>query len=640
MISKKYFIPFLVCFLAVSFSVFAQKETDEVDSLQTLLENAELHDTVRTNLLSRLSFVYRSNLPAKSLKYAQEALHLAQKIGYKKGIANALADMGNFNLQIGDYAKAIDYTLQALKIDEEIGNLKGISRDKNNLGAAYDSKGEIDRALRYYEESATIDKAIKDESNLSSILNNIGVIYQRKNELGKALEYFLEGLKIADKNSNQMYIGISLNNIGDVYHDAGNQRESIRFQRQALTIEQKIKDQEGIAYSFNGLARSYTAINQLDSAEYFALQALQINRKMGFKPQLKDNFYTLKNIAFQKKDFGKALAYADSTIALNDSLFSEDKNKLITQLQQKFELDKKQTEIESLQKDNIIKAQEIEKQSLLRNTWLASFGITLALVIGLFFLYFQRIKINQRLHKINQELNSKNKELYNLNATKDKLFSIISHDLRSPFNSLKSVLELMKENAFSPREIEQVSSQLHQNVENISYTLDNLLQWSISQMKGAQTNIEKINLAEIITETINFYQEVAKQKDITLVNISLPNSYIKADKNQVRLILRNLVNNALKFTFSKGTVTIGTQTKNEKLEVYVTDTGIGMTEEQVANLFSPANRSTKGTLGEKGTGLGLLLAKEFVENNGGEMVVKSKKYEGSTFTFSLHSAQK
>ncbi len=634
-ILKKYVLFFFICFNTAFFGVFAQKEAGQIDSLQILLTNKDLHDTSRVDLLSKMSFIYRNNAPKKSLEYTQEALLLAQKINYKKGMATCLADIGNFNWQIGDYAQMIDYTLQALKIDEEIGNKKGIARDISNLGSAYDSKGELDKALRYYEQATSIDKENKDESNLSNTLNNIGVIYQRKEEFGKALEYFLEALKIADKNSNQQYIGISLNNIGDVYHNAKNFKESIRFQKQALGIAQKIQDNEGIAYSYDGLAKSFTEINQLDSAEYFAFKALQINREMGFKPQIKDNFHTLKNIASQKGDFQKALAYADSMIILNDNLFGEDKNKLISQLQQKFELGKKQTEIESLQKDNIIKAQEIEKQSLLQNIWVASFGVALALVIGLFILYYQRIKINKRLNKINHELNSKNKELHNLNTTKDKLFSIISHDLRSPFNSLKSVLELMKESAFSPQEIEHISSQLHQNVENISYTLDNLLQWSISQMKGAQTNIEKINISEIITETINFYQEVAKQKDISLLSISLPNSYVNADKNQIRLILRNLVNNALKFTFSKGTVSIGTQVKNGKLEVSVTDTGVGMTDEQVSNLFSPANRSTKGTSGEKGTGLGLLLSKEFVENNGGEMVVKSKKHEGSNFTFSL-----
>jgi signal transduction histidine kinase len=625
---KKYFILLLFSLYLFSFS-FAQNNK-KIDSLQALLEKNQLSDSLRLEILSSLArdCQYTST---NCLQFVQEGLALAQKNSNPLKEAEFLALLGSLNLTIGDYPKAIEYTLQALKIDEKLDNQAGISRDLNNLGVAYSSKGEIDKALKYYEESFQIDQFIHDNSKLSITLNNIGVIYYQKKQLSKALDYFWKGLAESEKQKDKLRIGVSLNNIGDVYYDIGEYTKSNIFQYQALKIEQEIHDYEGIAYSYNALAKSYMALDKFDSAEYFARQALQVNRSFSFNPQIKDNYQTLKDIFSKKGDFKKAFLYADSTITMMDSLFSDDKNKLINQLQQKFELDKKQSEIESLQKDNIIKQQEIENQNLWRSIWIFSLGITLVFIAVLFYSNYQRKKVNDRL-------NAKNEALKNLNATKDKLFSIISHDLRSPFNTLKSTLELMKENAFSPKEIELVSKQVQKNIENISYTLDNLLQWSLSQMKGGSTNIEKVELGEIITETINFYQEVVKQKALQIVNQIDSPIFVMVDKNQLRLILRNLLNNAIKFSFIKGNIRFSHTIKGKEIEISVSDTGVGMAEEQLKDLFSPSNRSTPGTSGEKGTGLGLLLCKEFVENNGGKISVQSTLHKGTTITFSLKLA--
>lgn len=631
----KYSFLFLTCLFSVFVGANAQEKT-EIDSFFNILKDNKLADTTRALVLSKLSYTYLRNAPENTLKYAQEALALSQKISFSKGEGAALSQIGSFYWQVGKYPRAMSYYLQALSIEEKIGNKEGIARNLNNLGLVYDSQNNLDKALEYYQKSLRIDKEINNYQAIPFGLNNIGVIYYRKKEYGKALESYLEGLRIAEKNSDQSLIGVSLNNIGDVYLSVGKYDDAIRFQKQAMILEEKINDQEGVAYSLDALAKSYIALGKLDSAEYYIMQAVQVNQKLGITPQLKENYQSIKEIAFQRKDYMKAYWYANAYSTILDSLFSKDKNELINQLEQNYELGKKQAEIDVLQNENIIKQQEIEKQNLWRIIWVISFGVALAFVFGLYFLYYQRNKANTKLNNINTQLNKTNRELRDLNATKDKLFSIISHDLRSPFSTLKSSLELMRMNAFSPEEIEQVSTQLHQNVENISYTLDNLLQWSMFQMKkGERTHIEKVALNEVIEETVNFYAEVAKNKEITLATNLLPDLYVNVDKNQMRFVFRNLLNNALKFTFPQGKITISSHIKGENIEIVVADTGVGMTEEQIDKLFSPANRSTRGTKGEKGTGLGLLLCKEFVENNGGTISVTSQQYKGSYFLITM-----
>jgi two-component system, sensor histidine kinase and response regulator len=635
---KKYFLFFFTCFY-FWFSDLIAQENREVDSLLRQLEERNMPDSTRMELLSNLTYVHQTISPEKSFRYIEEGLALAQAKNDKKYTAEFLAHLGNTNWYIGDYPNALYNILQALKINESLNNKKGIAKNLNSLGLIYDNQGDLKKALSYYEQAIELDKERNDSTKLSVMLNNIGVIYQKQRQLKKALVTFFEALATADRQDNKYLIGVSLNNIGDTYYEFQEYSASISWQKKALVIEQKIQDNEGIAYSYNAIGKVYSALNKLDSAEYYALTALAIATKYQFKPQIKEILLNLKGISFAKGNFKKAIIYADSAMAMTENLFGEDKNKAINQLQQRYELGKKETEIESLQKDNRIKEIQIENQHLWRNIWIINLGVAVAFILGLVFLYSQRVKTNKRLNKINQELNGKNQELHKLNATKDKLFSIISHDLRSPFGTLKSTLELMKENAFSPLEIEKVSSLLHQNVENISYTLDNLLQWSVSQMAGGEVRIEHIKLEDIMIETVNFYSEVARQKGIDLIILpTSPTIAVKADRNQLRLIMRNLLNNAIKFTFPKGKVTISAQIKEQEAEISVVDTGVGMSEERLNSLFFPASRSTNGTSGEKGTGLGLLLVKDFVENNQGKITVHSTQYHGTSFTFTLKIA--
>lgn len=635
---KSVFLFFISCFYFLFSDLLAQ-ENREVDSLLQQLERENIPDSIRMELLSNLAYTYQTISPEKSFKYIEEGLGLAQTKNNKKYTAEFLAHLGNTNWYIGDYPNALYHILQALKINESLNNKKGIAKNLNSLGLIYDNQGELEKALSYYEQSIELDKERNDSTMLPTMLNNVGVIYQKQGQLKKALAILFQALAAADRQANQYSKGLALNNIGDTYYEFHEYPTSISWQRRALAIEQKIQDNEGIAYSYNAIGKAYSALNKLDSAEYYALNALAIATKYQFKPQIKEILLNLKDISFVGGNYKKAMIYADSAIVMTENLFGEDKNKAINQLQQRYELDKKETEIEFLQKDNRIKEIEIENQHLWRNIWVITLGVAVAFILGLVLLYAQRVKTNKRLNEINQELSGKNHELHKLNATKDKLFSIISHDLRSPFNTLKSTLELMKENAFSPTEIEKVSSLLHQNVENISYTLDNLLQWSISQMAGGEVHIESIKLEDIVTETINFYSEVARLKEIDLVTASISSAtYVKADINQLRLIMRNLVNNAIKFTFPKGKVTISSQIKAQEVEISIVDTGVGMSEDRLNSLFFPASRSTNGTSGEKGTGLGLLLVKDFVENNQGKIIVQSKQYHGTSFIFTLKIA--
>jgi signal transduction histidine kinase len=250
-------------------------------------------------------------------------------------------------------------------------------------------------------------------------------------------------------------------------------------------------------------------------------------------------------------------------------------------------------------------------------------------------------KENTRLmHEQNTLLERKVEErtlaLQRANDTKDKLFAIIGHDLKSPINSLKALLDLSANDNITQEEFTSISKNLRNSVENIHFTLNNLLEWANGQMEGIETLPKAVHVYELVHANLSLFYEIAQDKYIAFYNEVPKDAIVWADENQLNLVLRNLISNALKFTYVSGTVTISYQNNNNRGKIAIQDTGTGISPENIAKLFNPnAHFSMQGTKGEKGTGLGLALCKDFIERNGGTISVESNPEEGTTFFLDL-----
>lgn len=249
-----------------------------------------------------------------------------------------------------------------------------------------------------------------------------------------------------------------------------------------------------------------------------------------------------------------------------------------------------------------------------------------------------RVKSALQLHEYMNEIKRQQSELAALNHVKDKVFSIIAHDLRNPFASIGMFVDVLLDNAavFSPEEVTDIANDLHESLSSANLLLENLLQWSRSQMEHINLVSEKLKLEDVANSVQRLFRNNIKTKEIDF-NIEFPSElYAFADNHMLNFIIRNLVSNAIKFTPNEGSITVsGRVTENEMCEVAVKDTGVGIGEEHLSKIFADEHFSTRGTDGEKGTGLGLMLCKEFVEKNGGVLKVSSVEGEGSTFYFSL-----
>lgn len=244
------------------------------------------------------------------------------------------------------------------------------------------------------------------------------------------------------------------------------------------------------------------------------------------------------------------------------------------------------------------------------------------------------------LEKAFKEINGQKKELEELNATKDKFFSIVAHDLRSPVSALAGFSQMLANNGnrLSPEKITAYSEELNKSAKNTLSLIENLLTWASTQMNKVDYSPDLIDAEEMINQTISQLTTVASSKKIALEKELAPDLKIFADKDHLTLVLRNLISNALKFTNEGGKVTVSTKcAADNKVEISVADTGVGMGIEKLTHLFSIEDaQSTKGTAGEKGTGLGLILCKEFIEKNGGKIEVASLQGMGTTFTITLN----
>jgi signal transduction histidine kinase len=287
-------------------------------------------------------------------------------------------------------------------------------------------------------------------------------------------------------------------------------------------------------------------------------------------------------------------------------------------------VEKKEKENQLLKKNN-----QIQKMQLILLTLVSIFVLIIALVTH------NRYRIKK---KTEQVLRASEQKLKNMNAAKDRLFTIIAHDLGSPLNSLLLSAGHLKNHfrALEEHDIEEFIHNIYRQTRDMADLLENLLQWARVQIGKIEQNPEAVDMHLLTEETLLQVKYTAQNKHIRLASHIMENTIAWADKHMMKAVMRNLLSNAVKYSHPGGEIQITSTDAGNRIEITVSDFGVGMTEEKAERLFKEEiHESTRGTGNEKGTGLGLVLCKEFVEKNGGEIHVHSQLNNGSHFTFTL-----
>ena len=639
--SKKLLIAIIVVFI-YSGSIWSHSDP-YIDSLFSQLKKVD--DTTRIDLFNELSRIYWQRSFDSSLLFASHALSLSEKTNDKYRIANCLNMTGNAYYLLSNYSKSLDYYQKALTMREELGDSNDIAKTLNNIGAVHLNIHNPVEALNYFEKALKIYTGLGKDEIFFILMNNIGGLYIAQKEYEKALEYIQKAYEIAKEIKDEKSIIIALNNLGEISSSIEQYDQALEYFVKARKISEDQKDYNSLATILLNIGTTYLKKGQSEQSLPFFKESLEYADAVNSISTKRDVYKNLYDLYSGENNSQKALEFLELYTDAKDSINSEESGLKIKELELKYNAEKFQNEIELLKKDNEIKNLRLNRFRI----GAISMFIILSLAGIIWIINSQRNRLKRETNKLltqkNQELETtlrKLKEseltLKELNATKDKFFSIIGHDLRNPLNALLGFSELISGSSrdFTLEEVRKYNKIINDSARNIHQLIENLLEWSRSQSGNIDFSPKHHNLLPITNDIQDISGIQLKKKNITVHNYIPDDLIVFADKNLLSTILRNLINNAIKFTPSGGYISLSAERSNGQVSISISDTGIGMTRDQLNNLFRLDNHLTKiGTSQETGTGLGLILCKEFVEIHKGSIRVESESNKGSTFKFSL-----
>lgn len=670
----------MVIFLILSFTTLASQSSKRDTLLSEIEEirnssNFNSKDTLYIHNLIALAYEYRFHNLDSLYTLSQKNLALSKKAEYTNGEISSYHSMGGYYSDKGKIDQAILYFNKAYKLAEKYENNFLKVRTLNDLAKEYGYKGDYSKSLKWYLEAMEIAEKYNYKNSISIINDNIAHLYLEQKDFQQAMVFLQKSKAVHEEVGNPVFLAETLSNIASTYADINEldyamyninisiatfEKEKILewlaycyeikgkiylkknkntwalyWYKQSELLHQEIEDDRGKIDLLNGMTEAYLNLKKDSIAEVYALNAFNLSKKIGLRSGIKNSTQNLSKIFKIKKDFEKSLWYHELYQTTYESLSAISNEKALNMLKTRVEYDQ--------QKQQLI--DENEKALAKQKIYIYIFIIILFIFAIITFIVHrnqqEQKKLNQELRNKKADLEQKQAYLNELNQTKNKLFSIIGHDLRGPIGAFQGLLKLFKEGEMTKDEFLNFVPKLKVDIDTISFTLNNLLSWGQTQMNGSITRHSITNLDSIVEENIALLSEIAEAKSITLVNRIEPNCQVWSDPNQIDIIIRNLLSNALKFTPNNGKIIIGAIQKIKTCEIYVKDNGLGMSEEIIGKLFEKdSNHTTYGTNDEKGTGLGLSLCKEMVEKNNGKIWVHSALGRGSSFYFTIPRIQK
>ena len=668
--TKIYTIVFLV-FAWLS----AGAQVHESDSLESLLRQSDLPDSVRLRAQIGLTHLYQFVDFNRSFDHAQEAARLAETINQPWAHAESYRNLAYFYTLTGDYSTALRYDNLSLQSAFASNDSSQITESYSFLGNDYYDIGEYDDAYLYFTQSYVIAKRKNDSLNMAIALHNVGRVFKELGEYDLALNHYALSLKISMQVDDEPALPYYYDEFGDVQMRKGNYDSALNALQKALAyideqnrqelkpkalsklasinlfkkdydqalayydstraLYEKTNNQFGIAEVNLGRGIVYLEQGDYDQAEKYIEASLADARRFNARILEIACYKNLHTIWEKRGDYRKALAYFKQYETLEDSLFSQEMLQKLYRDQIRYETEARDLEIAALSQKDARQKDALKREEFIRNILAIVFGLCILLLATVYRSGQRRKEINKLLLQHQHEMETRSEELERLNQVKDKFFSIISHDLRSPINALSGILDVMSRGGLSQAEFGEQTRELRIRFNHTRTLLNNLLDWTLLQMDKLSLQATSIDLSKIIDENIQLLTSL-QSKQISLINNVREATIAYADSNTINLVFRNLITNAIKFTNEGGTVIIDAKDQGKEWLVSVQDNGIGISSDVQEILFDKTSPyTTRGTANEKGTGLGLILCKEFVEKNGGKIWVESADGKGSIFWFTI-----
>lgn len=647
LVLKKNLTILFACFFITS--IFAQTQMrSKIQLLEQALQATE-DESLKIRLLDSLALQTNESDAKASLSYSRQQLVLAEKLKDTEGVHRAYYNLANIIVSEGKIDSAIYFAKQArqyfLKNNQSLlavkstylmmnfasrmgrqneasalalanvayadslnnPHLKGIAATA--MGMLYTQIERPNDALLWYDKALT-QLPQQDATWEGKAYFGQGAAYRLLDKDSLAIVAFQKALKIFEPLNSARQTLLCLNALGEMHSEHAESKQAIVYYEKAIALCKATNQMGILAIIYPHCAADYIALKQFDKAEAMYKAALPMIETMPTFEKIK-LYESLSNLKLKQGNPTEALKYMNIVRQLEVQKFTDNNN-----------------ETDALIKKHAVEKQEQENALLQAQNRLYVGGLMAFLV-----LFGAGSWAYWRLRQQKIIIDKQRESLATLNQTKDKLFAILSHDLMSPVAALKNYTMLMDWGAMTQDKFATALQRLKSNVNQASNMLENVLHWAIGQMGGGKLNQETFAIASVVNEQVELFATIAEDKKIEIEQRIPPELVVTFDKNHLELIVRNLLQNALKFTNVGGKIVFSTQvTEGGQKYLSITDNGVGMTPDIRSKLFQISeNTHRKGTQAEAGTGLGLILTKELVELNGGSINVDSTVGGGTTF---------
>jgi signal transduction histidine kinase/Flp pilus assembly protein TadD len=677
--SKNKIIPIILFFISLLSPLHSQ---NQVDSLKNLIDKSEGKQKLK--LLVEIGYFLSSENPNEAIKYLEEAISLADNINSRWSKADAIFNKGVALWHLGEITQSDKLYEEAIKIYEEFNDSLSLIKVFNSQAINHQMKGSVDLAFETFLRSLDYAKKIGDNSTILNTLLNIGVMYDNNGDYENCLKYYLEGLKYAENSDKatlallQSYIAevyLSQKNIenaekyleqaiqnsraandsksliwaysilGNIQLDKNNYQAAERYFTESLQLARNIDYKLEIIHALSDLGKYYNRINNFSQAEKSLSEAFNLAKELNSLTDLSIIYEEFSELYSKNQNFKKAFEFHQKYKEISDSLFVLSNSEKITELKTKQELKQKDRETELLIHENDLQKKIINSQKIIA---LVISLLAIGSIIFIWVLLRNRNKIlkaknllqfkNDEIENNRTEISEKNEVLAGLNATKDKFFSIIAHDLRNPIAAFVNISELLEldYDKISDNDKREIISQMNSSSKNLIRLLENLLTWARLSNNKIDVYPENLLMKDVLESSIHPYLQSAQNKKIKII-VDIPDELtIETDRFIIQTIIGNLINNAIKFSNQHSEINISLTSTKHAHKLAIKDNGIGIEESQLRNIFVLGKISTgRGTMGEGGTGLGLVLVKELVEILNWQIEVKSKVNAGSEFVITI-----
>ena len=569
-----------------------------------------------------------------ALKFDNRYLQSARNLNDSLSTAKAFNNIGQDYADLGEYDDAYYYLTRGFKAAKSLNDSLLQAVCLFNLGRIFEELGQYDIALNHFTISSQLSEKIGDLDGEAYVADAIGSLYTHKKDFNKAEENLLKALRVTRKRNLIDIEPRTLSKLAELSREQKEFDRALAYYDSANQLYKGSKNIFGEASTKLGKGKVLALQLNFDQSSKLIDEALTAAQMLNARVLEIDCFEQLSILAEQKGDFKKSLEYYKNFKAMRDSLYNQEfVEKLFQDL--RFETETRDSEIAELSLARSLQAAEIKRQGFIRNILIVLAALAAILLLSVYRSSQRRKRINKLLLEHQQEIKKRSLELEQLNEVKDKFFSIISHDLRSPINALTGILDLMDKGKIKPEEFTQLVKELKVQFNHTKSLINNLLDWALLQMDKLNIQPEKINVRQLVDENFKLLSSI-HLKQIEMINHVPENSYVLADLNTISLVFRNLILNSIKFTDSGGKIWVEAKESENIITISVSDNGVGINSEVQSIIFEKtAGYTTRGTANEKGTGLGLILCKEFVERNGGKIWVTSELGKGSIFSFTL-----